>query len=101
MPQLARLSGLHDAPEQQPLAQDPALQPLQLPASQDCPVGHWSQLAPPEPQAAGSRPGWQTPPLQQPAQEVGVHVQVSPTQARPVAQAGAQGPQVPSVVQVC
>lgn len=87
-PQVAREGGLHVAPEQHPSVQV-ALQPLQRPSVQVCPLGQVSHAPPPPPHDAAVSPARQVVPAQQPsAHEVPSHTQVLPMQRWPSAQAG-------------
>ena len=52
---------LQVVPEQQPLPQLLALQPLHAPPLQVCGLGQFTQLAPADPQAESAVPGWQAP----------------------------------------
>jgi hypothetical protein len=79
---------LQVAPEQQPLGQLVALQPLHTPPTQLCPPGQASQAPPPLPQEAALLPGRQAPPEQQPvAHDVPSHTQVLATHRCPGVQA--------------
>jgi hypothetical protein len=87
-PQVASDGGLHVAPEQQPSRQV-ALQPLQRPSVQVCPLGQVSQAPPPPPQEPAVSPARQVVPWQQPSgQEVPSQTQVLPMHRWPSAHAG-------------
>jgi hypothetical protein len=86
-PQVARAGWKQVEPEQQPLGQLLALQPLQAPLAQLCPVGHCTQPLPPTPQAVALVPAMQLFPLQQPAQEVASQTHAPATHSCPAAQA--------------
>ena len=79
---------LQVAPEQQPPGQLVALQPLQRPPPQVCPVGQVWQAPPPAPHDSAVLPVMQAPPVQQPVgHEVPSHTQVLARQRWPTAQA--------------
>ena len=88
LPQVATDALLQVAPEQQPLAQLVALQPLQRPAPQVWPAGQTSQALPPAPHESAVLPPRHIPCAQQPlGQEVPSHTQVLATQRWPTVQA--------------
>ncbi len=93
--------GLHVEPEQQPEGQAVALHPLHTPAVQLWPFGHFSQAAPPEPQADASAPERHWLLKQHPGHDVAVQVHASATQAKPGSQLGTHKPHTPSLVQFC
>jgi hypothetical protein len=82
VPQVAEDVGvLHVLPEQHPLGQLVALQPLHAPLPQVWPVGHVAHVAPAAPHALGSVPGWQVLPWQHPVeQEVASQMHAPPEQ---------------------
>ena len=74
--------------KQQPLAQLPALQPVQALAVQVCGLGQLEHAPPPVPQAPAWSPGWHTLPAQQPVgQLAALHTHAPPTQRCPAPQA--------------
>jgi hypothetical protein len=92
-PHVAVPAGMHVAPEQQPLGQLPALQPLHAPPAQVCAPQSW-QAPPPLPQLVSAVPGRQAPPAQQPfGHEVASHTHAPPTQRWPAPHAAPVAPQ--------
>lgn len=63
-------------PEQQPVGQLLALQPLQTPPVQVCVAGHIEQAPPPLPHWAALETSWQMLPSQQPVQLSGSQIQL-------------------------
>jgi hypothetical protein len=89
MPQVVSEGWLQVAPEQHPLGQLVALQPLHRPAVQVCPAGQRSQTLPPAPQDVTLLPVRQAPPEQHPVgQDVPSQTQVLPMQRWPASHAG-------------
>jgi hypothetical protein len=88
LPQVASEGGLQVAPEQQPVGQLVALQPLQCPPVQVWPAGHDWQAPPPPPHDDAVTPARQAPSAQQPvAHDVLSQTQVLATQRWPGEQA--------------
>ncbi len=88
-PQVLRPGALQVEPEQQPVRQVPALQPLQAPPKQVWPGGQPWQEPPPAPQAVSRLPGRQAPAEQQPlGQEVLSQMQAPFRQRWPTAHEG-------------
>jgi hypothetical protein len=90
LPQVASEGGLQVAPEQHPVGQLVALQPLQRPPVQVWPAGQVWQAPPPPPQEATVTPARQAPCAQQPVgHDVPSQTQVLAMQRWPSAQAPA------------
>jgi hypothetical protein len=87
-PQVASAAPVQVEPEQHPLGQLPALQPLHTPPKQVCTPQSW-QEAPPLPQAELEAPAAQVDPAQQPlGQDVPSQTQAPARQRCPAAHAG-------------
>lgn len=94
VPHAIAVGVVHVLPEQHPLGQLEALQPLQAPLVHVSPFGHMEHVPPAAPHAFGFVPGWQVFPWQQPVgHDVASHTHVPLEHAWPLPHA-ALPPQV-------